>query len=156
MIALDQTPDQAIAHYQTLAGRFQAIGDYAIITAPFSVLQHIEVLKPFSRAKQRAIRQLHDDAAAKIFFQCRRHFWETDDGIYGGGLVMDMPIHNLYYTDWGKETGRSVLLASYTWSENAQRWGSLTPHDRIEQALENVAVIHPQITAEFEVGVSYM
>jgi len=156
MVALDQTPDQAIVHYQTMAGRFQAVGDDAVITAPFPVLRHIEVLKPFSRAKQRAIRQLHYDAAAKIFFQCRRRFWETDDGISGGGTVTDMPIRNLYYTDWGKETGRGVLLASYTWSEDAQRWGSLTPRDRIEQALENVAVIHPQITAEFEVGASYM
>lgn len=156
VIALDQTPDQAIVHYQTLAGRFQATGDDAIITTPFPVLRHVEVLKPFSRAKQRAIRQLHYDAAAKIFFQCRRRFWETDDGIYGDGTVTDLPIRNLYYTDWGKETGRGVLLASYTWSEDAQRWGSLTPRDRIEQALENVAVIHPQITAEFEVGTSYM
>lgn len=156
VIALDQTPDQAIVHYQTLAGRFQATGDDAIITTPFPVLRHVEVLKPFSRAKQRAIRQLHYDAAAKIFFQCRRRFWETDDGIYGDGTVTDLPIRNLYYTDWGKETGRGVLLASYTWSEDVQRWGSLTPRDRIEQALENVAVIHPQITAEFEVGTSYM
>lgn len=70
--------------------------------------------------------------------------------------MTDLPIRNLYYTDWGKETGRGVLLVSYTWSEDAQRWGSLTPRDRIEQALENVAVIHPQITAEFEVGISYM
>jgi monoamine oxidase len=61
-----------------------------------------------------------------------------------------------YYPDHGRETGRGVLLASYTWSENAQRWGSLAPSDRIAQALENVALIHPQVTQEFEVGTSYM
>jgi monoamine oxidase len=156
VIALDQTPEHAIVHYQTMSGRFQVTADDAIITVPFPVLRHIETLKPFSRAKQRAIRQLHYDAAAKIFFQCRRRFWETDDGIDGGGTVTDLPIRNLYYTDWGAETGRGVLLASYTWAEDAQRWGSLSPRDRIEQALENVAVIHPQIIEEFEVGASYM
>jgi monoamine oxidase len=62
----------------------------------------------------------------------------------------------LYYPDHGRETGRGVLLASYTWSEDAQRWGSLAPSDRIAQALENVALIHPQVTQEFEVGTSYM
>ncbi len=49
-----------------------------------------------------------------------------------------------------------MLLASYTWSEDAERWGSLTPGDRIEQAIEDVAQIHPQIRREFEVGASIM
>lgn len=49
-----------------------------------------------------------------------------------------------------------MLLASYTWSEDAQRWGSLTPDDRIAQALENVAMIHPQVVDTFEVGASKM
>ena len=156
MIAIDQTPEEVIIHYQTRSGRFTARGDYAIITVPFPVLRHVEVLKPFSRAKQRAIRQLHYDASAKIFFQTRRRFWEEDEGIYGGGTVTDLAIRNLYYTDYGKETGRGILLVSYTWSEDAQRWGSLLPHERIEQALENVAVIHPQIREEFETGASHM
>ncbi len=156
MVAIDQSPDEVIVHYQTRAGRFEARGDYAIVTVPFPVLRHVEVLKPFSRAKQRAIRQLHYDASAKIFFQTRRRFWETDEGIYGGGTVTDLAIRNLFYTDYGKETGRGILLASYTWSEDAQRWGSLAPHERIEQAIENVAVIHPQIKEEFEAGASHM
>jgi monoamine oxidase len=156
MIAIDQTPDEAVIHYQTAAGRFEARGDYAIVTVPFPVLRHVEVLKPFSRAKQRAIRQLHYDASAKIFFQTRRRFWETDEGIYGGGTVTDLAIRNLFYTDYGKETGRGILLASYTWSEDAQRWGSLPSHERIEQAVENVAEIHPQILDEFEAGASHM
>jgi monoamine oxidase len=72
MIVIDQSPDDVTIHYQTQAGRFAGKGDYAIITVPFPVLRHVEVLKPFTRAKQRAIRQLHYDASAKILFQCRR------------------------------------------------------------------------------------
>jgi monoamine oxidase len=156
MIAIDQAPDEVIIHYQTPAGKFTERGDYAIITVPFPVLRHVEVLKPFTRAKQRAIRQLHYDASAKILFQCRRRFWEEDEGIYGGGTLTDLPIRNLYYPDHGRETGRGVLLASYTWSEDAQRWGSLKPYDRIIQALDDIAEIHPQILEEFEVGTSWM
>ncbi len=156
MIALDQSPQEVTIHYQTPAGRFQEKADYAILTLPFPVLRHIEVLQPFTRAKQRAIRQLHYDASAKILFQCKRRFWEQDEGIFGGGTITDLPIRNLYYPDHGRETGRGVILASYTWSEDAQRWGSLFHHDRIEQALEDVAQIHPQITQEFEVGASWM
>jgi len=143
-------------HYRTAAGRKTQTADYAIITVPFPVLRHVEALKPFTRAKQRAIRQLHYDASAKILFQCKRRFWEQDEGIFGGGTMTDLPIRNLYYPNHGMETGRGVLLASYTWSEDAQRWGSLFHRDRIEEALEDVAQIHPQVLEEFEVGASWM
>jgi monoamine oxidase len=156
MVAVDQTETGVTIHYRTAGGRFAVTGDYAILAVPFPVLRHIEALKPFSPAKQRAIRQLHYDASAKILFQCRRRFWEEDDGIFGGSTVTDLPVRAVYYPDQGRETGRGVLLASYTWSEDAQRWGSLSPAERIIQALENVAEIHPQVTAEFEVGASYM
>ncbi len=154
--ALDQTPEGVTAHYKTRAGRFKTTGDYMIVTVPFAVLRHIQILKPFSRAKQKAIRELHYDASAKIFLQCRRRFWEEDEGIFGGGTVSDLAIRNTYYPEHGRETGRGVLLASYTWSEDAERWGSLSPHDRITQAIEDVAQIHPQIRHEFEVGDSIM
>src|SRR5262249_1037081 len=121
--ALDQSPSGVTVHYRTLAGRQQVSGDYALITIPFSVLRHVETLKPFSTAKQRAIRELHYDASAKIFLQCRRRFWELDEGIHGGGTITDLAIRNLYYPEHGQETGHGVLLASYTWAEDAQRWG---------------------------------
>ena len=156
MVALDQTPDDVTVHYRSAAGRAWVVADYAIVTTPFPVLRHVEVLPPFSRAKQRAIRQLHYDASAKVFLQFRRRFWEEDDGIIGGGTVTDLAVRNVYYPDHGRETGRGVVLASYTWGEDAQRWGSLSPSDRVAQALEDVARIHPQANEEFEVGASKM
>jgi monoamine oxidase len=156
MQALEQSASGVTVHCQTLTGRMRVTGDYAIITVPFAVLRHVEVQPAFSRAKQRVIRQLPYDASAKIFLQCRRRFWEEDDGIVGGGTVTDLPVRAIYYPEQGRETGRGVLLASYTWAEDAQRWGSLTPTDRLVQAIENVAQIHPQIMSEYEVGASKM
>jgi monoamine oxidase len=126
------------------------------VTVPFSVLRHVEMTPALSRGKQRAIRQLHYDASAKIMLQFRRRFWEEDDGIYGGGTATDLPVRAVYYPDHGRETGRGVVLGSYTWAEDAQRWGSLAPADRIAQALENIELIHPQARREFEVGTSVM
>ena len=48
-----------------------------------------------------------------------------------------------------------MLLASYTWAQDALRWGSMNEEDRVEQALEDVAKIHPEIVEEFEVGASH-
>jgi monoamine oxidase len=156
MTAIDQSDESITVHYETAAGKAQVTGDYAVVTIPFAVLRHVEILKPFTRAKQKAIRQLHYDASAKILFQCRRRFWEEDDGIFGGGTITDLPIRVVFYPDHARETGRGVMLASYTWSEDAQRWGSLSPEDRITQALDDMAQIHPQIRTEFEVGTSKM
>ena len=156
MVAIDQSDTGVTIHYQTPAGRMQVEGDRAIVTAPFPVLRHVEFVKPLSHSKRRAIRQLHYDASAKILFQCRRRFWEEDDGIFGGGSVTDLAIRNVFYPEQCRETGRGILLASYTWAEDAQRWGSLSPDERIVQALENVAVLHPQVREEFEVGTSKM
>jgi monoamine oxidase len=155
VMALDQTPDGVVAHFKTLAGRFHVTADYMICTIPFSVLRHIEILTPFTRAKQKAIRQLHYDASTKIFIQCKRRFWEEDEGIFGGGTVTDLAIRNLYYPEHGRETGRGVLLASYTWADDAERWASLPGRERLEQAIENIAHIHPQILQEYEGGASW-
>ena len=156
MVAIEQSDRDVTIHYRTSAGRFSETADYAIVTAPFPVLRHVETLTPFSRPKQRAIRQLHYDASAKVFLQFRRRFWEEDDGIVGGGSVTDLAVRNVYYPDHGRQTGRGVVLASYTWGEDAQRWGSLSPSERIVQALEDVTRIHPQAAEEFEVGASKM
>jgi len=156
MTAVEQSPDSVTIHYQTRSGAFKETGDYAILTVPFPVLRHVEVLPAFSHRKQRAIRELNYDASGKIFFQCRRRFWEQDEGIFGGGTLTDLPVRNIYYPEHGRETGRGVLIASYTWAQDAQRWQSLSKEDRITQALEDVAEIHPQILQEFEVGFSHM
>jgi monoamine oxidase len=156
MVAIDQSDDAVFVHCRNAGTRFTVEADYAVMTVPFPVLRHVEVLTPFSRPKQRAIRQLHYDASAKVFLQFRRRFWETDDGISGGGSVTDLAVRNVYYPDHGRSTGRGVMLASYTWGEDAQRWGSLSPDDRIIQALEDVTRIHPQAPDEFEVGASKM
>jgi len=154
VVAIDQDTAGVTLHYQTLIERGQIAGDYAIVTLPFPVLRHIDVLKPFSPAKQRTVRELHYDAATKVFAQCHRRFWEEDDGIYGGKTVTDLPVRTIYYPEHGRETGRGVLLASYTWSDDAQRWGTLSGDERIVQAVQNVSQIHPQVCNEFEVGVS--
>ena len=155
VLAVDQDEDSVTVHYRTLAGRFSVRGDYAICSVPFSVVRNIEMLTPLSREKQKAIRQLNYSASTKILFQVRRRFWEQTDGILGGAATTDLPIRRMNYPTPDPETPRGVLLASYTWSQDALRWGSMDEETRIEQALEDVAQIHPEILEEFECGASH-
>ncbi len=155
--ALEQDENSVTAHYQTAAGRFSVTADYAICTLPFSVLRDVEVLgTPFSRPKQRAIRELNYNASTKILFQVRRRFWEQEDGIVGGTTVTDLPIRRICYPSYSDPSDqRGTLLASYTWGQDALRWGAMDEEGMIEQALEDVAQIHPSVKTEFEVGQTY-
>jgi monoamine oxidase len=154
MTALDHTVESVTVHFQNEDGAQQITGDYAIVTAPFPALRHVEFLKPLSWAKQTAIRQLHYENATKIFLQCRRRFWEEDEGLFGGATVTDLPSRLVFYPDHGRETKKGILLAAYAYGDDATRWAMLSPEDRIKQVLKYTAKIHPQVVNEVEVGVS--
>ena len=153
--AIDQDPDSVTVHYRTEAGRFTERGDYAVCTLPFSVLRSVEIITPFSHGKQRAIRQLNYHASTKILFQVRERIWETEDGILGGATVTDLPIRRMNYPTPDPTTGRGILLASYTWGQDALQWGAMDDETRQEEALDDVSRIHPRIREVYEVGASY-
>ena len=155
VFALDQDPDGVTVHFKTESGRFNVRGDHAIVTVPFSVLRTIEVIQPFSGAKQRAIRELNYHASTKILFQVRHRFWEEEDGILGGGTVTELPIRRMNYPTPDPSTTRGVLLASYTWGQDALQWGAMDEETRLEEALDDVARIHPRIREEYEGGASH-
>jgi monoamine oxidase len=153
--AILQDDAEVTVHIKTEAGRFSETADRVICTVPFPVLRTIEVDPPFDRGKQKAIRQLNYHASSKVLFQVRRRFWEQDDGILGGATVTDLPIRRLNYPTPDPSTERGVLLASYTWGQDALQWGAMDPETRLEEALHDVAEIHPKIRQEFEVGASH-
>jgi monoamine oxidase len=155
VFAIDQDPDGVTVHFKTESGRFSQRADHIVVTIPFPVLRTVEIIKPFSAAKQRAIRQLNYHASTKILFQVRNRFWEADDGIYGGGTVTELPIRRMNYPTPDPTTSRGVLLASYTWGQDALQWGAMDEETRLEEALDDVARIHPRIREEYEVGASY-
>ncbi len=153
--ALAQDPDGVSVHFRTQAGRATVRADFVICTLPFPVLRTIEVAPAFSPGKQRAIRQLNYHASTKILFQVRERIWEHDDGIAGGASVTDLPVRRLNYPTPDPSTSRGILLASYTWGQDALQWGAMDEETRIEEALDDVARIHPRIRDVFEVGASY-
>ena len=153
--AIDQDTDSVTVHFKTESGRYSVTGDYAIVTIPFSVLRQVEVMTPFSREKQRAIRQLNYSASTKVLFQVSERIWETDDGIFGGATVTDLPIRRINYPTPDPTTKRGILLASYTWDQDAARWGAMDEETRLEEALDDVAKIHPRIRDVYEVGASH-
>jgi monoamine oxidase len=155
--AIEHSGEEVTAHFKTESGRFAVTADYCVCTLPFPALRTVEIIgEPFSHAKRRAIRQLNYHASTKILFQVRHRFWEHEDGIVGGGAtVTDLPIRRMNYPPSSTETERGVLLASYSWGQDALQWGAMDPETRLEEALDDVSRIHPRIREEYEVGTSH-
>jgi monoamine oxidase len=153
--AFEQDATGVTVHYRTASGRFSARGDYAVCALPFSVLRNVEGVETLSREKQRAVRQLNYSASTKILFQVRHRRWEELDGIDGGATVTDLSIRRMNYPPSDPATTRGVLLASYTWGQDALRWDAMEPEARIDEALDDVERIHPWIREDFECGASH-
>jgi len=154
MVALDYFSDSVTVHYKIGPDHQQVKADFAILTIPYPALRFVDVLKPFSAGKQMALRQIRYVNSTKIFLQCRRRFWEEDEGIFGGATLSDLPIGTIYYPEHGQETGQGVLMASFTYGLDADHWAAFSAEERISQTARQTAKIHPQIQQEYEVGFS--
>ena len=121
-------------------------GDYAICTDPvLGAARRSRSITPFSR--EQAAGDPRSSTTTPRPRSCSRSgsgSGRSDDGIFGGATVTDLPIRRMNYpTPRTRHDPRGVLLASYTWGQDALRWGAMDEETRIEEALEDVARIHP-------------
>ena len=127
--------------------------EWCLCTIPLSILSQIEM--NVSAEMSRAIDAVPYFSSVKTGLQFKRRFWEQDDGIYGGISYTDLPNEIISYPSTGYfSSGKGILLGAYAWGLNAFELTGLPPEERIKQALEYGAQIHPQYRTEFETGVS--
>ncbi|WP_371502246.1 FAD-dependent oxidoreductase [Kitasatospora sp. NBC_00374] len=127
-------------------------GDYAIVTVPFSALRFCSVEPLMSYPKRRAVNELHYDSATKVLLEFKTRFWEQGpNGFTGGGCVSDSASRFTYFPSHAPEgSPGGVVLASYTWSDDAMRWDSLTPGERYAFALNDMErLFGPKVRSEF-------
>ena len=90
-------------------------------------------------------------------------FWETDDKIFGGSSYTDLMTGPVFYPsdnskrkegsagkereaiDPAKSKGPAVLVASYTWGQEARRLGNMTASQREEHTVRLVSKVHKQL-----------
>ncbi|MBM3633662.1 MAG: hypothetical protein FJX03_08205 [Alphaproteobacteria bacterium] len=142
--------------------------DYLVVSIPFSSLRFFNVNPLFSYAKNRAITELHYDSATKIFLEFNQRFWEWNEQEWnellsdkyrghnsiGGGVVTDSPNRFIYFPSHApnKESKGGVILASYTWSDDANRWDSIRIEDRVTYALRGLTDIYGKGILRFYTG----
>ncbi|WP_226659066.1 flavin monoamine oxidase family protein [Pseudalkalibacillus hwajinpoensis] len=130
--------------------RYRIKGDVAIIAIPFSVLQFIDIAPYHSVSfkKWQAIRELINVPAVKIGIEFRHRFWEKNNV---GNALTDLPVRFSYVPGEGIGSGGSaVLLASYSWGEDAVLWGSLPKEELTRILLKDLAKIYgDEVYTEF-------
>ncbi len=127
-------------------------GDYAIVAIPFSALRFCSVEPLMSYPKRRAVTELHYDSATKVLLEFRTRFWEQGPtGFTGGGSVSDSPSRFTYFPSHSPAgSAGGVVLAAYTWSDDAERWDSLTDGERYAFALDDLErMFGPVVRREF-------
>jgi monoamine oxidase len=127
-------------------------GNFLICTIPFPVLARVEFDPVLPNKKQSAILEMGFDSATKIVFLTKSRFWETKYGIYGGSTTTDLMTGPIYYPSDNAEdknpsvsNGPGVLIASYTWGQDARRLGAMPATQRQDFAFTQVKKIHPEL-----------
>ncbi|KAG6929585.1 hypothetical protein G0U57_005405, partial [Chelydra serpentina] len=117
------------------------MADYVLVTATAKATRHIKFMPPLSSSKTHALRSIHYATATKIALACTEKFWEKD-GIQGGPSVTDRPSRFIYYPNHNFSGGVGVIVASYTWNDDAEFFLPLSDEKCIDVVLEDLAEIH--------------
>ncbi|CAB1323506.1 unnamed protein product [Coregonus sp. 'balchen'] len=116
--------------------------DYALVTATAKATLFIDFQPPLSAYKMEALRSLHYDSATKVVLIFSERFWEKDD-INGGRSITDLPSRFIYYPSHKfPNTDIGVLLASYTFSDDATLFHGVDDKELQALVLEDLVKIH--------------
>jgi monoamine oxidase len=154
--AIEQRPDGVSVQWRDRTGtRMSIAADECVVTVPFNRLVHIE-LSGLEVTKAFNLRNVYYGRAHKIFLQFQRRWWE-DEGITHGASITDLAIRQVVYTPAGQDPSgqRGVLISSYAWEQDSMTWSMMSEQERITQALEDLAKIHPSVGDTFETGYAH-
>ena len=131
-----------------------AKADFCVCTIPLTVLSQIET--NLSDKKTAAIQAVPYSNSVKIGLEMKRRFWEEDADIYGGHSFTNQEIGLISYPNNNFfQDGPAVLLGAFASGPGGYRLAGMTPQERIQAALEQGAVFHPEsYRKEFRNGVS--
>jgi monoamine oxidase len=131
-----------------------AHADYVVCTIPLSILNQIDV--NVSPQMREAIGAVPYSGQVKMGLEMRRRFWEEDAAIYGGHSFTSQDISLISYPNYNFfKDGPAVLLGAFANGLGAYRLAAMTPEERIEAALAQGSVFHPEnYRKEFVSGAS--
>ncbi|KAF4426507.1 putative L-amino-acid oxidase YobN [Fusarium austroafricanum] len=162
-------PSQALVKvtYEVTANslRKSITSDYLILAIPYTSQRTIAKTRSFVPKQEMAVRDVRYVEVTKVLLQYKKRWWEktfadADQGL-DGGLVSDLPTRYTMFpktekNSQFKDSNRGVIMAAYTFEQDATILGALSPDRRIQIAAENLHRIFPEANSLeiLEAGVS--
>ena len=165
---VQQRQSPITVHYETLGGRQESVtSDYVIMAIPYTAQRSITKSRPFDPKQEMAIREVRYVEVTKVLLQYQTRWWEDvffkAGQQHDGGVVCDLPIRYTMFplTDeknpqMANGNPRGVIMAAYTFQQDATILGALSPARRIQIAAENIDRIFPRANSStlLEAGAS--
>jgi monoamine oxidase len=123
-------------------------GDYAVVTAPFSVLRGIAVEPAFGGLQKEAVEGIPYTAITQYFLVPKRPFW--DDDRLPPLMWTDTPIERIF--PQRDPDGRLMSLTCWIDGANAIRLDAMPEPDQIAFVLGELARIRPSTKGNVEVA----
>ncbi|KAF4611779.1 hypothetical protein D9613_003929 [Agrocybe pediades] len=139
---------------------------HVISTIPLPVLRTVDLSRSkLDIVQENALRQLQYGPSIKVGVLFNETWWTNgkdqdgkDFNIVGGQSFTDLPIRTVVYPSYGVNSSdvSKTLIASYCWTDDAERMGSLigTGEDQYQAQLENL--ILSNLAAVHNVEYSYL
>ncbi|MEC4817609.1 MAG: NAD(P)/FAD-dependent oxidoreductase [Scytonema sp. PMC 1069.18] len=144
VVALRVRQNQVEIEWKENGQLYTQNSDYVLCTIPFSVLRKME-LSGFDDDKLDSIHNTVYCPGTKVAFHTRESFW-SKDGIKGGASFSGEGVRQTYYPSvkFNPNSG-SVMLASYTIGDDAERMAMMSESERFEYVQNVVSKIHPEL-----------
>ena len=124
--------------------------DRAICTLPLGVLRDVEVEPSMPAEKRAAVEEMPYITATRTYVQLDRAFW-YDEGVRGAAST-DLPIGNVSRHPPSDTAGadQRTILEGYAVGPEAARQASLSDSELVQNVLEQMERVHPEIGEHFE------
>ncbi|KAI0296979.1 hypothetical protein B0F90DRAFT_1669642 [Multifurca ochricompacta] len=122
----------------------EATFDKVIMAIPPPALKMITDRPAWSPHKELAIRSIHFESLFKMGLRFKTRFWERvgPTSCFGGQSTTDLPIRWIVYPSNGIGSDGPGVLLIYSWMTDADAWLPLTPEERQNLALANLAEVY--------------
>ena len=149
VLELHQTENGVSALYRRDGTVQTAQASFAVCAMPLPVLASLRVAHLGEDVKK-AVAAVPYAPAGKIGLQFSRRFWEEDDRIFGGISKTDQDISQIVYPSSNYLGRKGVLIGYYQNGAKAAEMAKRSSAERLELALSQGELIHPQYRKTFE------
>jgi monoamine oxidase len=149
VISIDNQADGVVIVYRNrMSGKTATIkADYCLSNMP---LQKLALLQSnLSPAFKHAVNHARAGALYKLAWQANRRFWEEPPyNIFGGISYTDSPITQMWYPSNDYMSSKGIIAGSYSYFEQAEAFGRMTPAERIMAGRRDAIKLHKEFSSE--------